>query len=179
MRLVLAGLLTLLMGLMVFASGEQHPYAGTKKCKMCHKGEKKNFVYDVWAESKHAKAYATLATDEAKKIYEDLGHTGSPQEDDDCLKCHIPGVGMDTTYTAKVVLENGVNCESCHGAGNDYKKKSIMEDREMAISLGLIADPKAVCITCHNEEAPTYKGFNYDEAWEKIKHSLPEPVIEE
>jgi Cytochrome c554 and c-prime len=179
MRLVLAALLTLLMGLMVFANGEQHQYAGTKKCKMCHKGEKNNFIYETWAETKHANAYAVLAADEAKHVYEGLGYTGNPQEDDKCLRCHVPGVGMDSTYTAKIVLDDGVSCEVCHGAGNDYKKKSVMEDREMAISMGLTADPKAVCISCHNEEAPTFKGFNFEESWEKIKHSLPEPVVEE
>ena len=31
----------------------------------------------------------------------------------------------------KYDVAEGVGCESCHGAGADYKKKKIMEDRRL------------------------------------------------
>jgi hypothetical protein len=27
---------------------------------------------------------------------------------------------------------------------------------------------------CHNEESPTFAGFNFDESWAKIAHPVPE-----
>ena len=32
-------------------------YVGVKKCKGCHKGEKKGNVYETWLSKKHAKAF--------------------------------------------------------------------------------------------------------------------------
>jgi len=177
MRLLMIISLITLLFVVAFAEGEQHPFSGTKKCKMCHKGEKNNLIFEMWQESKHSHAYETLGSEEAHKLYAELGNTGNPQEDPECLRCHIPGVGLDSTLTLKVVKENGVTCESCHGAGGDYGKLKIMKDRELSISLGLVPEAGKGCVNCHNEEAPTYKGFDYDEMWEKIKHDLP-PIVE-
>ena len=72
------------------------------------------------------------------------------------------------------MLDEGVSCEACHGAGGDYWKKNIMEDRDASIANGMVADPGANCVSCHNEQSPTYKPFNFEEYWPKIQHGLPE-----
>ncbi len=43
----------------------------------------------------------------------------------------------------------GVQCEACHGAGNDFKKMSIMKDRDAAIANGLVIPTQATCDGCH------------------------------
>ena len=48
----------------------------------------------------------------------------------------------------------GVQCEACHGPGKDYKKKSIMQDREKAVANGLIIPDEKTCQKCHNENVP-------------------------
>jgi hypothetical protein len=80
----------------------------------------------------------------------------------------------------------GVQCEACHGAGKDFRKKKIMMDRELAISKGLVPQTKEVCLACHNDESPAWDperytledrskvGFDYDQAVAAIQHPIPE-----
>jgi hypothetical protein len=50
-----------------------------------------------------------------------------------------------------------------------------MKDKELAIKNGLILHDKLenFCITCHNAESPTFVDMNIEEAWQKIKHTIP------
>jgi hypothetical protein len=50
-----------------------------------------------------------------------------------------------------------------------------MKDKELAKQNGLIihSEKEAFCTTCHNSESPSFKSFNYEEAWAKIQHSKP------
>jgi len=157
---------------LVFAQG--HKYIGVKKCAMCHKSEKKGNQYGQWFSTKHAKAYETLGTEEAKKTAEGAGVTGNPQEAGECLKCHITAYGVDAGLLgSKFNKEDGVQCESCHGAGSDYKKMSTMKDREKSIAAGLVIPNEKVCVKCHNSDSPNFEGFSYDEYYEKITHPKP------
>ena len=156
-----------------FTAGD-HAFVGVKKCKMCHKSEKNGLVFEKWEAGPHAKAFATLQSDSAKKISAGLKKSKPPHEDPDCLSCHITGFGAPDSLIASVVREDGVTCEACHGAGGDYWKKSVMEDRAKSISFGLTEKPKEVCVTCHNEKSPTYRAFDLDERWAKIAHGLPQ-----
>ena len=105
------------------AQAGDHEYAGAAKCKMCHKVQ-----YASWEGTKHAKA-----TETAK--------AGTEREwGADCLKCHATNASEDFP---------GVQCEACHGPGNDYKKMSIMKDRDAAIANGLVIPTQATCDGCH------------------------------
>ena len=42
-----------------------------------------------------------------------------------------------------------------------------------AAGLVLSADDGKLCEKCHNSESPTFKGFNFEERWEKIQHPVP------
>ena len=50
-----------------------------------------------------------------------------------------------------------------------------MKDKDLAIKNGLIVHDKleAFCTGCHNSESPTFVDMNVEEAWQKIKHSVP------
>jgi hypothetical protein len=48
-----------------------------------------------------------------------------------------------------------------------------MKSREKSIEKGLIIPDEALCRSCHNEESPTFKGFNYEEYLAKIAHPVP------
>lgn len=149
----------------------EHQYVGVKKCKICHNNKKLGGEeYKIWVESKHAKAYETLGTEEAKKIAKEKG-IENPQEDGRCLKCHTIAYGVDKKWIGDdVTKEEGVSCEACHGPGGDYKDKETMKDKQKAIEKGLIIPNEVTCKSCHNEESPSYKEFKYDEFTEKIKH---------
>jgi hypothetical protein len=154
-------------------------FVGAQKCTMCHRGDKKGNVTEIWEKSKHAQAYATLATDHAKEVAFKAGIKGDPQKAPECLSCHVnaynaPASLKDVSYT----LEEGISCEACHGPGSVYKNLKIMKDvyegRAKAADYGLIVPDKTVavkvCIMCHNTKSPTYKNFNFIEASKFVEH---------
>jgi hypothetical protein len=153
-----------------------HKYVGVKVCAMCHKGEAKGKMFEIWQSSKHASAYKSLLLPEAKKIAEKKGLKKPANESPECLKCHVTAHGVDAKLVdAKFDMKDGIGCESCHGAGSDYKAMNVMKDKAKAIAAGLVlakADEK-LCMKCHNEESPTFKEFKYKDFWAKIKHPLP------
>jgi len=133
-------------------------YVGVKKCKTCHKEQ-----YKIWLNLSHAKALSVLSAEE--------------QKNPECLGCHTTGYGKPASSTAK--LEN-VQCEACHGPGSLYKsarlkskskyKKDPEAFRAKVMAAGLILPTEEVCLKCHNEKSPSFKGFDFKTAFEKIKH---------
>ncbi len=156
---------------------KQRVFVGNDKCKPCHMSPKKGAQYKSWTESKHAKAYETLATDKAKEFGARVGVT-NPQEDAKCLKCHIDGYGVDAQFLGeKYNKAQGVGCESCHGAGGDYWTKEVMADitagKIDGATVGLVKPTEETCKRCHNEESPSFQAFNFEEMQKKITHPMP------
>jgi hypothetical protein len=150
-------------------------YIGAPKCKMCHNKPDKGEQYNKWLEGPHANAMKTLATDKAKEVASAKG-ISDPTTDAACVKCHSTMGAIEASLAGGIKMEEGVSCESCHGPGSRYKGAAIMKDQELAMENGLILPTEAVCKTCHNEESPTYKGFNYAEYSAKIAH--PDPTLQ-
>lgn len=171
-RVVIIALVMLFVVSISLMAGD-HAFVGAKKCGMCHKGPKKGEIKEKWEGGPHAGAYNSLGTPEAAEVYKKLGKSGNPQEDDNCLSCHVTGHGMDAALTDKLVKENGVSCESCHGAGADYAKMKTMKDKAASIAGGMVEDPKKGCVNCHNDQSPTYKEFVLETFWKKIEHKKP------
>ena len=69
------------------AADPAHAYVGAEKCKMCHNTPAKGAQFTKWTESKHSKAFQTLAGEEAKKIAAAKG-IADPQKAAECLRCH-------------------------------------------------------------------------------------------
>ena len=156
------------------ANGEEHGYIGVSKCKVCHKKEAKGDQYGHWLASPHAQGYAVLLTEEAKAVCKKLGIKEAPEKADQCLKCHVTAHGVKAELLGKKYkIEDGVGCESCHGAAKDWKTPH-KKDPAKAKTLGMWdpADEK-MCKTCHNPESPTYKEFVYKEKLAKIAHPRP------
>ena len=171
----LLGIVALSIGGLAVAEDEaQHGFIGSDGCKMCPKSEKKGDQYGKWLESRHAQAYVTLASEEAAAAAAAAGIEGSPQEADACLSCHVTGHGVAAELLGKKYkVEDGVGCESCHGAGADYKSKSVMQDRDASIAAGMIVPTEETCTGCHNENSPTFKGFDYEKMLAEIAHPYP------
>jgi hypothetical protein len=149
----------------------QNKYVGVKVCKMCHQTEKQGKQFDIWQKSKHAEAYKTLTGTQAAEIAKAKGLKKAANESPECLECHA--ITDDVKLTP-----DGVQCESCHGAGSAFKTMAVMKDKAKAIKAGLtdFKDDAAIeklCKTCHNEKSPSYKEFKFKEMWAKIKHSIP------
>jgi len=137
------------------AKAVKHEFIGASKCKMCHK---KDGVYESWLATPHATVWDKLTDEQkAKESYKKFYTTGTD---------------------AKGELLTGVQCEACHGAGGDYKKKSIMEDRELAIANGLIIPTEETCKKCHNAKATpalakTVEGFDMKKLMATGVHAMP------
>ncbi|MCK4413024.1 MAG: cytochrome c family protein [Candidatus Eisenbacteria sp.] len=160
------------------AEEQEHGFIGALSCKACHKSEAKGDQYGKWLASPHAHAYQSLLTDESKKIAKELGIEVAPEEAAQCLKCHV------TAWDAKAELFGkkydkieGVSCESCHGPAADWKI-AHMKDVEKAMTLGMIAPAEELCLSCHNDESPTFKEFKFEEAMAVVAHPNPKKAGE-
>lgn len=60
-----------------------------------------------------------------------------------CNACHTTDVGT---------RRRGVQCEACHGAGEDYWPAEVMIDPDKAVMAGLVQPTKVVCRRCHDTE---------------------------
>lgn len=175
----IAAAVLLALPVLASATETQRKYVGTKKCRMCHRKTEQGEQWVIWSKSKHAKAWETLATPKAKEFAAKAG-VADPQTDPKCIKCHVTAYNVDPKYLgSRYHKEDGVGCESCHGPGGDYAKKSVMKKlisgQIEPASVGMIFPPdKKVCIECHNAESPAYKGFNFEEYKKKIAHPIPE-----
>lgn len=152
-------------------------YIGAEACGKCHKSEGQGRQLIIWKESLHSHAYQTLKSEEAVKIAKDLGYEKTPTELYECLICHASGHDVDSTLLEKgFKIEDGIQCESCHGPGSEYKAIKIMKSRELAIQNGLVKvfeNTEGFCRDCHNPDSPTFAGFNFETAWSKIQHYIP------
>jgi hypothetical protein len=157
------------------AEADPANFVGVKMCSICHKKDDCGNQVAKWQASAHAKAFERLASPEAKEAGKKAG-VDSPQTSPKCLKCHSTAYNHgDSVATEKIKPEDGVTCESCHGPGKGYMKKSVMENRQDAIAAGLVYPATKSCPSCHNDQSPTFKGFDEKAMVEKIAH--PDPKV--
>jgi hypothetical protein len=161
----------------LLSQSSKHSYVGVQVCSPCHKTEKQGSQLDIWQKSKHSQAFATLKSEDANKIAKEKGFETPAVETAECLKCHATGYNLEASLLGeKFKVEDGVQCETCHGPGSDYKNMKIMKSHEESVAHGMteITDIENFCKTCHNPESPTFKDINITEAWEQIKHPVPD-----
>ena len=162
---------------LVFLTGEvllaqKFDYVGPDKCKKCHNKPEKGQQFKIWSESPHANAMKTLSGEKAR-AYANEHNIVDPTKDLGCLKCHSTAGNVAESLRTIITIEQGVSCESCHGPGSGYKRKSVMKNRESSVQNGLVLQTRKVCEQCHNNYSPFYKPFDYDEMVKKIAHPNP------
>lgn len=176
--LILVFCFALLMQGGAAAQADKAQYVGAVKCKMCHSSAARGNQYGIWSNSSHAKAFAALASDEAKAVAKKAGVEGDPQKSAKCLKCHV--TAFDAPAAAKAATfnqEEGVECEVCHGPGSLYMSMKVMKGlaagTQDAKAVAFNPGDKTKCVKCHNQESPTYKPFKVEEAFKLIAHPAP------
>jgi hypothetical protein len=119
-------------------------YLGLGACISCHPD-----AFEVYAHTKHARAYRTLASQFAHR-------------DDACVGCHVTGYRERGGFSgvrrmgAQVDLID-VQCEACHGPGAEHSRDGRYRARAVES-----------CAKCHTEEEDP--DFDYDDAWKRIAH---------
>jgi hypothetical protein len=113
-------------------------------------------VYESWRRTPHSST-GTLAADAEAR----------------CNACH------STDRSGRL---RGVQCEACHGAGEDYSPAEVMIDPDKASMAGLVRPAESVCMRCHDNREPNHQsGFVMPSAsaWATSVHvrkrSRPQP----
>ena len=164
-----------------------HRYVGVRKCAGCHKKNLLGNQLAAWRKAPHARAFETLRNEESRAIATQLGLEQPADASPECLGCHVTAFGRpDSDFAYTVETSDGVQCESCHGPGRDYRKKKIMSDPERAHKKGLWdSDDPQICVHCHNAASPTFdpkrftrpdgshSAFDFEVARKQIPHPIP------
>ena len=168
----------------------QADYIGNAKCKICHNKADEGDIWNKFKASDHAKALETLKSDKAAAAAKKAGLQKPPAESPECLKCHVTAYDVaKAAAPAAIVPDDGVQCESCHGPASlhmeDGKKFKAKKDASIDMKAHHVQPKPEACLECHNDKSPTWDperyttadgkkvGFDYDQAWKKIEHSLP------
>lgn len=103
----------------------------------------------------HYRAYKTLEGERSAAIVSKLGLRTPATEAPECLSCHADGIGPGLRGP-KFHLDDGVGCESCHGASGGWLSShyEVGADRKDNVAAGMypLEDPETragVCLSCH------------------------------
>ena len=144
----------------------KYHFVGMEKCASeCHNNEKMGFQYNIMKNGPHSNAFNILNSGKAIGYAKKTGIEENPQESQICLKCHVTGGGLDSSFFAATYRkEEGVTCEACH--------------KGAFISKAFI--PKAEdCLSCHNDSVHRIPHFNFTRKIEKISHPGPKVIPKE
>lgn len=177
---------SLMLALAFFSvtSANSAEYLGVKKCKMCHMKQ-----YKSWKATSMAKSLENLKSgvkaDAKKKA--GLDPNKDYTTDANCLKCHTTGYGEAGGFKSMADTPKlaGVQCESCHGAGGDYRKVMMKNpkykiDEIKAAGLIVPSEDEKGCLKCHGADSPftekvdpKYK-FDFKERLKKSHENFPQ-----
>ncbi|HTF89546.1 MAG TPA: cytochrome c family protein [Planctomycetota bacterium] len=181
------------------AAPKANRYIGAEACKNCHQAQASGDQHGTWMKTHHAKAFATLATDKAKTIAKEKGIEDA-QRSDSCMKCHQTAFGVAPELIKKGFdIKAGVQCESCHGPGEQHFKARFAAAAKgggeegfgdekgkvaayQAIPAGeiIVKPEQATCLGCHNDQSPSFVPFCYYERVDQIRHDDPrKPRVKE
>ena len=158
-----------------FEGASRHPvYVGFKICAECHAGRG-----STWVRSRHAQAYTALSKPEAQQIAKLSGVPVPPQQSPLCLGCHATGAEAepwerDPTFA----IQDGVQCEHCHGPGSEYADSATMRNRELAMKMGFRMPSKEECHSCHGPKGShdavlKRERLDIDTLWAKLRQPVP------
>jgi peroxiredoxin len=131
-------------------------YVGAASCRDCHREE-----YDQWNRTKHASAFAVLL--QARR-----------SEDRTCAPCHTTGMGHKGGFGEEILthgMMTNVQCEVCHGPGEDHLKAPPALKKETIYG---ITDQcsfciiQGVCMTCHDHANDPH--FDIERALPLVRH---------
>jgi YVTN family beta-propeller protein len=174
-------MLVLLIAAVIPAAAEtvenQRFYVGAAVCRQCHYSAADKDPYNAWFHSKHSRAYAVLGNPESVEIARLSGIDVNPFKSPVCLGCHTTASDTEEWRRDETFfLEDGVQCEYCHGPGSDYIDPVVMADGNAAKKAGLQTPGEDLCIMCHKPKGSHTtvlqpRPFDYNEFLSDIRHS--------
>ena len=165
------------------AAPKKPVYVGVRVCAGCHAAAAMGAQYGHWLRSKHSQAYAALARPESLEITKLSGLRTDPQESAVCLGCHAAASHAEAWEKDETFhIEDGAQCEGCHGPGSEYATTAVMRDRQAAKSAGLMLPGRESCVSCHLEKGShlavlKHPPVDLERGWETLRHALaPKPA---
>jgi len=161
------------------AQEHQPAFVGARVCGACHDGPGMGHQLSRWLLSRHAQAYASLASLEAVAMARRSGIPQDPHDAPVCLGCHATAADAEPWQReAGFDLADGVQCEMCHGPGSDYAEAEVMENRARAMAAGLRMPSRELCPRCHYVKGSHVAvhprpQLDLELAWQAIAHPTP------
>jgi hypothetical protein len=162
-------------------------FVGAIGCRSssCHGGAgEKRSQYITWSQKDfHTRAYAILLDARSARIGEAVG-AAQPQSSARCTVCHSPFQAVaQTRLTSSARPDEGVSCESCHGAAEPWLRGHTRSDWTYAtrVSAGMhdlrnIYVRANACVACHqNVDADILKAGHPELVFELDSQSVNEP----
>jgi cytochrome c554/c'-like protein len=166
---------------------ENARFVGSIGCKSssCHGGAgEKRSQYITWSQKDfHTRAYAILLDARSARIGEAIG-ISQPQSSARCTVCHSPFQSVTQTRLASTARpDEGVSCESCHGAAEPWLRGHTRTDWTYAtrISAGMhdlrnLYMRANACVACHqNVASDILKAGHPELIFELDSQSINEP----
>jgi hypothetical protein len=162
-------------------------FVGAIGCRSssCHGGAgEKRSQYITWSQKDfHTKAFAILSDARSARIAETIGG-GDATANARCTVCHSPFHSLALTRLAPGVKpDEGVSCETCHGAASPWVRGHTRPDwtYAMRVSAGM-RDLKSIyvranaCVACHqNIDSDILKAGHPPLVFELDSQSINEP----
>lgn len=162
-------------------------FVGSIGCKSssCHGGAgPKRSQYITWSRQDfHTKAYAVLLDSRSERIAEGLGITGAPSSPR-CTVCHSPLQSVAPSRLAGTAhLDEGVSCETCHGAAGSWLRGHTRPDwtYNIRVAAGMrdlrnLYVRANACVACHQNLPPDLVQAGHpDMFFELDSQSVAEP----
>ncbi|MDX6765177.1 MAG: multiheme c-type cytochrome [Candidatus Methylacidiphilales bacterium] len=135
-------------------------FVGSKNCSTsgCHGGAGDlSKQYTVWFRADpHSRGHSTLTTARSARMAEALGMADAAR-DARCTTCHAPFAAVaPERLAASARIEEGISCESCHGAAEGWWRSHTRKDysRGQRVAAGMrdLQDlylRANTCVACH------------------------------
>jgi len=162
-------------------------FVGAIGCRSssCHGGAgEKRSQYITWSQKDfHTRAYAILLDARSARIAEAVA-IAQPQSSARCTVCHSPFQSVaQTRLTSSARPDEGVSCESCHGAAEPWLRGHTRADWSYAtrVSAGMhdlrnLYVRANACVACHqNVDADILKAGHPELVFELDSQSVNEP----
>lgn len=112
--------------------------------------------YYTWLNSdRHAQSYDVLFNDKSARIVKNMRLRKRAYEENLCLDCHTSNIPAQLVE-GQIGLEEGVQCETCHGPASGWRAEHTEEGwtHEQSVARGMIDLRKisargVVCMACH------------------------------
>ena len=114
-----------------------------------------NEYYTWLASDRHAQAYNVLFTDRSARVARNMRLKGRAYTETVCLDCHTTTVPA-RLVSGKVDVEDGVQCEACHGPASGWRAEHTMAGwtHEQSVARGMtdlrsLPTRASGCLSCH------------------------------